>query len=97
MKKIRIVEGATVDVLESKANEVLASINSDEAQIKYMLDVNKIVIEFIDHALELKCMDCQFYDVNGDMRGAFGCCQRKGIRVRFSADACDRFEDIRKG
>lgn len=95
MKQIRIVEGATADVLEAKANEVLSSIQTDEAEIRYMLDMNKIVIEYFSHAKSLKCMDCQFYDVNGDMRGAFGCCQRKGIRVRFSENACDRFEDIR--
>lgn len=95
MKQIRIIEGATADVLEAKANEVLSSIQTDEAEIRYMLDMNKIVIEYLSHAKSLKCMDCQFYDVNGDMRGAFGCCQRKGIRVRFSENACDRFEDIR--
>lgn len=95
MKQIRIVEGATADVLEAKANEVLSLIQTDEAEIRYMLDMNKIVIEYFSHAKNLKCMDCQFYDVNGDLRGAFGCCQRKGIRVRFSENACDRFEDIR--
>ena len=96
MKKIRIVEGDCTQSLETKANEILASIPEDSVEIRYMLDTNKIVIEYVEHVIELKCMDCQFYDKTGDHRGAFGCCQRKGVRVRFSEDACDRFEDLRR-
>ena len=95
MKKIKIIEASSSEVLELKTNEALATIKADEIEIKYMLELNRIVLEYVEHAIECKCMDCQFYDVNGDLRGAFGCCQRKGIRVRFSEKACDRFEDIR--
>lgn len=95
MKKIKIIEGWSAEALEQKTNEALASIKAESVDIKYMLPEHKIVIEYDERIVELKCMDCQFYDKNGDGRGAFGCCQRKGVRVRFSQKACDRFEDVR--
>ena len=94
MKKIRIVEGCTAEELEMNANAVLETIKTDDVEIKYLYDT-RIVIEYIESIRKCKCMDCQFYDSTGDTRGAFGCCQRKGVRVRFTAEACDRFEDVR--
>ena len=95
MKKIRIIEGDSAEILEQKTNEALASIKADKVELKYMLPVNKIIIEYEEKIIQLKCMDCQYYDQTGDTRGAFGCCQKKGVRVRFSEKACDRFEDVR--
>ena len=95
MKRIRIVEGATAEILESNANRILEEIKTDEADIKYMLPENKIVIEYVEHPRTCKCMDCQFYDTTGDVRGAYGCCQRKGVHVRFTGEACEYFEDVR--
>ena len=95
MKKIRIIESWSAETLEQKTNEALASIKAESVEIKYMLPEHKIVIEYEERVIELMCMDCQFYDINADHRGAFGCCQRKGVRVRFSEKACDRFEDLR--
>ena len=95
MKRIIIVEGFSAEALERKTNEALESINAESVELKYMLHENKIVIEYEKVCRKNKCMDCQFYDATGDLRGAFGSCQRKGVRVRFTEDACERFEDLR--
>lgn len=95
MKKIRIVEGSTSELLEAKANLVLQEIKTDDVDIKYMLPENMIVIEYCEHERSIKCMDCQYYDKDGDIRGAWALCQKKGVRVRFSQNRCECFEDVR--
>lgn len=95
MKKIRIVEGATSEILEANVNRVLEEIKTDDAEIRYMIPDNIIVIEYCEHSKVCKCMDCQYYDKDGDIRGAWALCQKKGIRVRFSETRCDCFEDVR--
>ena len=96
MKRIRIVEGETAEVLESKANKILEEIKSEEVDIKYMLPENTIVIEF-----EIKepwknsiCCECQYWDDCGST-GTSGICHETGKRIRFNCRACVQYKDIR--
>lgn len=95
MKKIRLVEGTSIKELEVNANEALEGIESDNIDIKYMLPEKVIVLEYDYKPIQLKCMDCQFYDTTQTIAKAFGVCQCKGERKRFSEKACDDFKDIR--
>ena len=95
MKKIKIIKDASPDVLEKNVNEAISSIESDDLDIKYMLEQNTIVIEYEEKVAKLMCVDCQFYDHTVGVAKAFGLCQCKGERVRFSTCACESFKDIR--
>ena len=77
-------------------NEALKTIKDGEPDIKYLLEQNTIVIEYVEKLVQLMCVDCQYYDHTVGVAKAFGLCQCKGQRVRFSEHACDEFKDLRR-
>lgn len=95
--RIKLIIGTDFQDLEKSLNSFLDSIGDIKADIKYELDKNIAIIEYDEKKESVKqiCCDCQFYDPTGDYRGAWGVCQRKGVRTRFSMDRCDYFLDLR--
>ena len=96
MKQIKIIKESSPAALQNGVNEALKTIKDGEPEIKYMLEQNTIVIEYIEKLTQLMCVDCQYYDHTVGVAKAFGLCQCKGQRVRFSEHACDEFKDLRR-
>ena len=95
MRQIKIIDKETCSNLEQGVNDALQSIDDDSPVIKYMLEQDTLVIEYTVKHTTLMCVDCQFYDHTQGVARAFGVCQCKGQRVRFTEHACESFKDIR--
>ena len=95
MKQIRIIQNPVCSNLERGVNEALKSIDDDHPEIKYMLEEDTIVIEYEEKITQLMCVDCQHFDHTVGVAKAFGLCQCRGERVRFTCHACEEFKDIR--
>ena len=95
MKQIKIIKSTSPAELEKGVNEALKSIDQNETEIKYMLENDTIIIEYVVKITELMCVDCQYYDHTVGVARAFGLCQCHGQRVRFTEKVCDDFKDLR--
>lgn len=95
MKQIKIIKNPISSNLEQGVNEALNAIDDEHPEIKYMLENDTIVIEYEEKITQLMCVDCQHFDHTVGVANAFGLCQCKGRRVRFTGHACESFIDIR--
>ena len=93
--RVKIVSGTDYAELETKLNDYLSTIDHSDAKINYQLDKMVIIVEHEEKQVVCRCCDCQYYDKGGDYRGAWGLCQKKGVRTRFSEIKCDYFTDVR--
>lgn len=93
--KVKFIIGTDYADLQNQLNDFLSTIGNTPVSVKYELDNIIAVVEFDEPNAECRCCDCQHYDTGGDVRGAWGLCQRKGIRTRFSSLKCEYFTDIR--
>ena len=97
MLQTKICEGVDLKDLERCINETLSNIKCDDPKIIYYLTQMCAVIEYKQNNPKLMCVDCRFYDPNGDQhRKAYGLCHWCGDRVRFSSEICDHFRDMRE-
>ena len=97
MLQTKICEGVDLKDLERRINDFLSESKCDDAKIIYYLTQFCAVIEYNKHNPKLMCVDCRFYDPNGDQhRKAYGVCHWCGERVRFSNETCEHFRDMRE-
>ena len=95
MRQIKIIDKTTCLNLERGVNDALKEIDDDNPSIKYMLDIDTVVIEYTVKVTKLMCADCIFYDSTQSVHKAWGVCQCNGKRLRFNCNICNEFKDIR--
>ena len=93
--RVKIIVGTDYADLQNQLNEYLAELDRTPAMVRYELDKLIAIVEHEERKVVSRCCDCQFYDNSGDLRGAWGLCHRKGTRVKFNAEKCECFMDIR--
>ena len=58
-------------------------------------DFFPLSIEYEEKITKLMCVDCRHYDESVGVTKAFGLCQCRGERVRFTHKICEDFSDLR--
>lgn len=96
MKQIKIIDKGTFPNLEQGVNEALKNIDDDAPNIKYMLDRDTVIIEYVIKEVWRNsiCCECQYWDDCGN-NGVSGICHETGKRIRFNCRACKLYKDVR--
>lgn len=92
--RVKFIEGVSLENLEAEMNAFLAGLKNDPKSVRYEFDRVLAIIEYDDVEKGRLCIDCKYWDDNGD--NLIGLCQMCGGRKRFSDKSCNKFKDVRE-